>query len=474
MTVVRSSGRHILYKELVGIVSENRVNDNPVIISAYSKDASHLEAERPGIVVMPTSVEEVQAIVSLCAKTKTPIVPAGGRSGICGACLPRVKNAVLFDMVKMNRLIKIDEDVMTVTAEAGMRWAELIHLLDEKGYRLGFRGPYGGNAATIAGSVSINTMGYAGSKFGPAPESVVSLEVVLPNSEIVRTGSGWNPTAQIFTRYSTFSDLTGIFLGDHGTLGVKTKVTLKIYPKAEFTTYIDLGFRTLEDATAGFLEVQKRGLTEELNCLLARESAETYFPGLLDSHPEINATFHSVIMEMDQKLADRKVELIREIGLEHNGKDLGNFAAQIHWAEKFNEVQPMYTNGFWLNTCHLRPITRLPELMEKIRRIFKKYKLEKNGIKWIADALAVERAYAAAWITIFAPTQDKMELAERAWNEMLDVAMETGGCPYWSGLLWEERALDTVETSFIKLYRKIKKAVDPDNIMAPHVFGGIK
>jgi FAD/FMN-containing dehydrogenase len=429
------------------------VNDNQVIISAYSKDACHLEAERPGIVVMPNSVEEVQQVVKLCAKTKTPIMPAGGRNGICGACLPRVPNAVLLDMVNMNKLVDVDESVMTVTVEAGMRWAELIHLLDDRGFKLGFRGPYGGNAATVAGSVSINSMGYAASKFGPAPEGVVSLEVILPNGEIVRTGSGWNKEAQIFTRYSSFADLTGIFLGDHGTLGVKTKVTLKIYPKAEFSTYIDLGFRSLEDAMVAFEEIQRRGLTEELNCLLARESADTYFPGLLDSHPKIQATIHSVIMENDKELAERKVQIIREIGESLKGKDLGNFAAQIHWAEKFNEVQPMYNNGFWLNTCHLRPIKRLPELMERMREIFKKYKLDKNGINWIADALAVERTYAAAWITIFAPTRDDMELAEKAWNEMLDAAMDTGGCPYWSGLLWENRALERVDKNFIQLYR---------------------
>ncbi|MBN2230626.1 MAG: FAD-binding oxidoreductase [Candidatus Thorarchaeota archaeon] len=472
MTVVKASASHPLYNELLAIVGQDRVNDNQVIISAYSKDACHLVADRPGIVVMPNNVEEVQKIVRLCAKTKTPIMPAGGRNGICGACLPRVPNTVLLDMINMKRLVKLDEEVMTVTVEAGMRWAELIHILEDRGYKLGFRGPYGGNAATVAGSVSINSMGYAASKFGPAPEGVVSLEVVLPDGEIVRTGSAWNKEAQTFTRYSSFADLTGVFLGDHGTLGVKTKVTLKIYPKAPFSTYIDLGFKTLEDATAVLLEIQKRGLTEELNCLLARESADTYFPGLLDSHPGINATIHSVVMETDQQLAERKVQIIREIGLEMKGKDIGNFAAQIHWAEKFNEVQPMYNNGFWLNTCHLRPIVRLPELMNRMRDIFKKYNLEKNGIKWIADALAVDRAYSAAWVTIFAPTRDKMEFAERAWNEMLDAAIETGGCPYWTGLLWENRALKKVDENFIELYRTIKRAIDPDNIMAPNVFQG--
>jgi len=108
MTVVRSSENHPLYDELVSITEKGRVNDNQVIIASYAQDACHLEAERPGIVVMPNTVEEVQKIVNLCTKTKTPIVPAGGRNGICGAVLPRVPNVVMLDMVNMDKVVKTD------------------------------------------------------------------------------------------------------------------------------------------------------------------------------------------------------------------------------------------------------------------------------------------------------------------------------------------------------------------------------
>ena len=84
---------------------------------------------------------------------------------------------------------------------------------DEKGYKLGFRGPYGGNVGTVGGSTSINSIGYAASKYGPAPDSTVSLEVVLANGEVIQTGTGWNTTAQIFSRYSTYNYLTGLFIG---------------------------------------------------------------------------------------------------------------------------------------------------------------------------------------------------------------------------------------------------------------------
>ncbi|UCE09507.1 MAG: FAD-binding oxidoreductase, partial [Candidatus Thorarchaeota archaeon] len=278
MSSIKPSANHKLFQQLVEIADESRVNDSPVIISSYRQDACHLTAERPGIVVMPETVEEVQEIVRLCSTTKTPLVPAGGRNGICGACLPRAKDSVMLDMTKMDSIVKINEDVMTVTVEAGLRWAELIHRLDDRGYKLGFRGPYGGNVGTVGGSVSINSIGYAATKFGPSTEAVVSLEVVLPDGEVIRTGTGWNKEAQLFARYSNFNDITGIFLGDHGSLGVKTKVTLKIYPKARHTVYGDFGFKSLEEATGAFLEVQKRGLTEELNLLADRQSTDTFFP----------------------------------------------------------------------------------------------------------------------------------------------------------------------------------------------------
>ncbi len=110
--------------------------------------------------------------------------------------------------------------------------------------------------------------------------------------------------------------------------------------------------------------------------------------------------------------------------------------------------------------------------MDRIWAIFKKYKLLDNDIKWIASCLAADRAYATGWITIFVPTKDKMEMALKAWNEMLDEIFDTGACPYWSGLLWENRVVKKADKNFLDTYWKIKKALDPENIFAPEVFKG--
>ena len=70
------------------------------------------------------------------------------------------------------------------------------------------------------------------------------------------------------------------------------------------------------------------------------------------------------------------------------------------------------------------------------------------------------------------PTRDKMELGLKAWNEMLNEHMDTGACPYWSGLLWEKRAVSKANPNFLDLYWKVKRAIDPDNIFTPGVFTG--
>lgn len=111
-------------------------------------------------------------------------------------------------------------------------------------------------------------------------------------------------------------------------------------------------------------------------------------------------------------------------------------------------------------------------MMEKMWNIFEKYDLLDKGIKWIASCLGAERTYATGWVTLFPPNEEKMELGLEAWNEMLDVIMDTGGCPYWNGLLWEDRVLDKTEKPFIETYWKVKNAIDPNGIMAPHVFRG--
>lgn len=200
-----------VYDELQSIVGSGNISNDEIILYSYSEDSSPFPSRKPAVVVRVSETSEVAQIMKIANKTKTPVVPAGGRSSISGAPLPRVAGAIMLDLTGMDRVKEVDEDTQTVTVQGGVRWAQLIHELNLKGYKLGFRGPYGGNAGTIGGSLSVNTVGCGASKWGGACNSVVSLEVVLPTGEVIRTGSGWSPAAKRFARYATFNDLTGLF-----------------------------------------------------------------------------------------------------------------------------------------------------------------------------------------------------------------------------------------------------------------------
>ncbi len=469
--MLESAKHHPSYYELVAISGEENVRDSTIDLLAYSRDASPFQLDSPGIVVRPGCTEEVSKILKLANDRKIPVVPAGARSSINGAPLPRVPNAIMLDLTRMDYLKKLDEDTMTVTVGAGLRWAELIHLLKEKGFKLGFRGPYGGNAGTVGGSLSGNSIGCGASKWGGACDSVVGLEVVLPTGEIVNTGSGWNPKAKTFARYATFNDLTGLFLGDHGTLGVKTEATLKVYYTPNGVAFADYGFDSIEDCAKVMHELQRRNLAEELVLLGDRNSIDLLANSYLDFYEHLECILAVIIEEESEEIANKKKDLVDQIA-KKDGRSLGTFLSKAHWTDMFNMVQPLFDSGFWYNTCHLRPISTLPQTVKGALKIFKKYDVKGKGMNWIISALGVDRSYCTGWITLFMGDPTNKPLMEKVWSELKQMEFSTGGAvPYWCGPLWEGECLSHVSPNFYDLLKKIKGVLDPNNILHPMVFG---
>jgi FAD/FMN-containing dehydrogenase len=459
-----------VYEALRRIVGSDNLSNDEVILFSYSEDSSPFPSSKPSVVVRVGETSEVAQIMKIANMNKTPVVPVGGRSSISGAPIPRVAGAIMLDLTKMDRVKEIDEDTQTVTVQSGVRWAQLIHELNLKGYKLGFRGPYGGNAGTVGGSLSVNTVGCGASKWGGACNSVVSLEVVLPTGDVMRTGSGWSPVAKRFARYATFNDMTGLFLGDHGTLGVKTEATLNIYPLPKGLAYADYGFSKLKECVNAFHELQKLGIPEEIIMLGDKPSigllAETY----LESFPDLECVFAVAIEEIDSVISERKKALCDEIAKKNGGKPLGSFLTRAHWLDMFNMTQPLFDSGFWFNTCHIRPISTLQETIEDATGLFKKEKLNEKGITWIISALGVDRCYCTAWITLFRGEQTKTDELKNVWDQLKEMELESGGVPYWTGPLWEPYVLPRVGQGFHSVLKKLKSVVDPNSILHPSTF----
>ncbi|TFF98725.1 MAG: FAD-binding oxidoreductase [Promethearchaeota archaeon] len=475
MTILETEGtKEYLEAQLSKIVGENHVSSEKFVRISYSEDASPFEGELPELIVRPRTTKEISDIMKLASEYKIPVVPVGGRSSINGAPLPRVPNALMIDLTRMKDVIEINQDTMTCTVQTGITWSGLIHHLKQEGFKLGFRGPYGGNAGTVGGSISANSIGCGASAHGGACDGVLGIEVVLSSGEIIQSGTNWRLNSHenvgSFARSCTFNDMTGLFLGDHGILGIKTRATLKIYHQPKGEAYGDFGFSNIDKAVDAFHEIQSNHLTEEIVMLGDANSIDLLASTYRSTFKNVNCIIAVIIEEADEKLAEYKKELCEKIVRKHGGKSIGMFLSKAHWLNMFNLTQNLFSEGFWYNTCHLRPISTLPLLIEKFHELANKYSLKENGFNWIISALGVNHCFTSGWLTIYMKDRSKTEIIEKAWDELRQIEMNLGGVPYWTGKLWEPYVLESVNPSFYKLLKKLKNTLDPDNIINRNMF----
>jgi len=224
-----------IFDQLCVIVGENSTSNNKYIRYSYSKTGDSIYQEVPDYVVRPITTSEVSEIVQLANKEKIPIVPRGGGAGLMAGAVAH-RGGIVLDMTGMRHIIDINLNDQVVTVECGITWAELNKELYKKGFYTGCLGPGSGMSAVVGGGLSHNSVGGGGgAKYGACTKHVVGLEIVLPQGDIINTGSLCSKyVKQPFSRYGFGADYSGLFLGDNGIHGIKTKATLQIYPKPPF------------------------------------------------------------------------------------------------------------------------------------------------------------------------------------------------------------------------------------------------
>ncbi len=207
------------------IVGEGYLLTSPEDLVCYSYDASQPTLdELPGAVVIPTSVEEIVAILRLANEMQIKAVPRGSGTNLSGGTIPP-PGGVVINMVKMDGILEVDERNLTVTVEPGVITDVLQQEVEGRGL---FYPPDPASSAisTIGGNVAENAGGLKGLKYGVTKDYVLGLEVILPTGEVLTTGS---KCVKDVAGYN----LTQLFVGSEGTLGLFTKITLKLIPMPE-------------------------------------------------------------------------------------------------------------------------------------------------------------------------------------------------------------------------------------------------
>jgi len=253
--------------ELRNVVGDDGLITAPNQLQTYECDGLTNFRVLPGAVVLPRSAQEVQAIVRVCARHKIPFVSRGAGTGLSGGALPAA-GGVVISLARMNRILKVDIPNRFVVVEPGVINAHVTQRVAADGYFYA-PDPSSQSVCTIGGNVAENSGGAHCLKYGFTVTHTLALEVVLPNGELVNFGSP-APDAPGY-------DLAGVFVGSEGTLGVATKVTLRIVKRPEVVQTLLAAFVSPQAAGQTVSDIIAAGMLPaalEIMDTLAIEAAE--------------------------------------------------------------------------------------------------------------------------------------------------------------------------------------------------------
>jgi glycolate oxidase len=249
--VARRSATGIIHR-LTEIVGDQYIFSDSETLHDYGQDQTEHLLYLPEIVVKPRTAEEIAAILRLCNEHLIPVTPRGGGTGLSGGAIPYAGGVVL-STERLNTILEIDERNLQVTTEPGVITEVLQNAVKEKGLFYP-PDPSSKGSCFIGGNIAENSGGPKAVKYGVVKDYVLNLEVVLPTGDIIWTGSN-------VLKNATGYNLTQLLVGSEGTLGIVTKIVLKLIPHPKFDLLMLAPFHSLEKAGEAVSAIFRAGFT---------------------------------------------------------------------------------------------------------------------------------------------------------------------------------------------------------------------
>ncbi len=456
--------RHMLnptiLDEFAAIVGKNNLLTSQEDLITYSYDGTPMLKQVPEAVIIPENTDQVSPIMVVCSRHGIPVVPRGSGTGLSGGSVP-VEGSVVLLLNRLNKILEVDSENMTLWAETGVITADIHKTAESIGL---FYPPDPGSMAisTIGGNVAENSGGLRGLKYGVTKNYVLGLEVVLPNGEVIHTG---NKCAKDVAGFN----IKDVFVGSEGTLGIVTKVLLKLIPKPEEKKTILAYFKSMEDAgetVSAIIAAHIIPTTLEFLDHVTIKCVENY------SHIGLPMDMAAVLLiEVDghASVVESEANQITEICKTHR-------AVEFHLAKDNDEALSFAAarrNAFPA-LARMKPTTILEDatvprsaiapMIRKIHEVSEKYKVEIGTFGHAGDGnlhptcLTDER------------NTDEIKRAEEAFAEIFAHAIKLGGTitgEHGVGLSKKEFLPHQVEDSGITFMQNMKKVLDPQGILNP-------
>ncbi|HKP66635.1 MAG TPA: FAD-linked oxidase C-terminal domain-containing protein [Casimicrobiaceae bacterium] len=445
-----------LVEELKTLLGQ-RFSTSAAVRDQHGLGESYHAVVAPDAVCFAETTEDVAAIVKACARHSTPIIPFGAGTSLEGH-VSAPFGGVCIDVSRMNAVLEVRPGDMDVTVQAGVTRQQLnIHLRDT-----GLFFPVDpGAECTLGGMAATRASGTNAVRYGTMRENVVRLTVVLPNGEVIRTGSRARKSSAGY-------DLTRLFVGSEGTLGIITEVTLRVYPIPEATSVAICPFPDLASAAEVVTTIIQIGipisrvefLDEYSIRATNRHSGTTY-----GETPTLFFEFTGSEQNVTEQASQVK-EICAEFGVTEFEWAVEPEARNKLWKARHNihyAIMAMRPNAKIWSTDVCVPTAALPECIRESHEDMKKASFFIAAVGHVGDG--------NFHMGLVIDPQNAAEMAEaEAFNERLvkrAIAMD-GTCTGEHGVGTGKRKFMRLEHGEgVEVMRAIKRAVDPQNIMNP-------
>jgi len=449
---------------LASIVGKGNVVADGEGLGRYARDASPFVGQVPAAAVRPGSVEEIRSIVGWANSTGTPLYVRSCGTSLWGA-VPMRPGSVVVDMRRMNRIIEVDEASLSVRVEPGATFFELEGELAKRGLGIlvepeNWHGCVGGNFSSH------------GSGWGTGPnvanqaDAVLGLRVVLPDGKLLTTGSMASPWSNHqFYRYSLANDLTGLFAGSEGTLGVIVELALKVEEAPRGIGLAVYTFKDLGEASRALYRIRRARISTIYAYLAAGWTLDILYP---DRAPW-DHRLRVIVAAPTREQADIEMGRLRE-AVGPGGEYQGPAEAEKLVKEKDAWVREFaYRAGMRAALMVHVPLGSLGDYMRTFES-FASHVSDEYGLRMGLGGFLTDRSFISVLAIYFDPrSAESRSRAIAAWNDVKVRALESGAVPYRIGGIWGDQMPRMGE--YYEVLRRLKSTLDPRGIMSPGILG---